>query len=263
MNRARRIWRAWAALLLAALAVGPGALRAAPAPGAALRAEQAYQAGNQAYRAARFTDAVREYEAARATGLSAPQLEYNRANALLKSGQLGRAIAGYERARRMGLDDADLQASLRYARTLTRDPRPPDDTSRLARVAARVVERVSPELMFWIGWVCLALAAALAALRRAGARGRALGWAGVLLAVGLLVQAVAAARQLQARADLRAVIVGAEVPVRSGPGADFPAPFTLHEGTVVRVARTAGPWREIELSSDLAGWVPAGSLEDI
>ena len=239
------------------------ALPAQASPGSAALAERAYRQGNQAYRAGHFQEAVLRYEAARATGQSAPQLEYNRADALLKCGQLGRAIAGYERALRMGMDTPDLRASLRYARTLTRDPRPPEDASRLARVASGLWERVSAADMFWVGWALLALAAVLAVVRRVGGRGRAVGWIGGLIAAGLLLQGAAAARQLQVRADRRAVILGSEAPVRSGPGTDFPAPFTLHEGTVVRVGRDAGGWREVELSSDVAGWLPAASLEEI
>jgi tetratricopeptide (TPR) repeat protein len=259
---AMRLW-------VVAMAMAAGGLgcalpaRAADAGAAAVHAERAYQEGNRAYRDARFAEAVQRYDQARATGVDAPQLEYNRANALLKSGRLGPAIAGYERARHMGMEHPDLEASLRYARGLTRDPRPTETTSRLAQVAADVLDAVSPSLMFRIGWVCLLLAAALAVLRRAGGRGRATGWITGLILAGLVVQAVAAARQVQARSERDAVILGTEVPVRSGPGTDFPAPMVLHEGTVVRVGREAGPWREIELSSDVAGWVPAGALEEI
>jgi tetratricopeptide (TPR) repeat protein len=253
-----------AASVIAGVGGGPTAAQTAGPPrDAAARAERVYQEGNRAYRAGHFAEAVGRYNEARATGLVAPQLEYNRANALLKTGQLGRAIAGYERARRMGLDDPDLRASVRYARSLTRDPRPPEEVSRLARLAGRALERVSPAWMFWIGWACLALAAALAVVRRAGARGRAMGWIGGLIIAGVAVQALAVARQMQVRDDRRAVVLGSEVPVRAGPGTDFAASFMLHEGTVVRVGRAAGPWREIELSAEVAGWVPMGSLEGI
>ncbi|MBI5835895.1 MAG: SH3 domain-containing protein [Candidatus Eisenbacteria bacterium] len=246
------------AQVITAAAGRAGEVAAVPA-----QAERTYQEGNAAYRAGRFQDAVRLYDRARGTGLSAPQLEYNRANALLKSGQLGRSIAGYERARRMGLDEPDVQASLRYARSLTRDARPPEETSKLAKFALEVVRRVSASTLFWIGWALLAGAAGLGALRLAGGRGTALRWAGVLLGAGLALQAGGVALGMRDRSDVRAVLLGQEVAVRSGPGTDFPAPFTLHEGTVVRVGRAAGPWREIELSADLAGWVQAGSLEVI
>jgi hypothetical protein len=259
---AARAWVLAVAVAAAVLGCAPAARAAAPGSAEAL-AERAYQEGNRAYRDARFAEAVQHYGKARGTGLDAPQLEYNRANALLKSGRLGPAIAGYERARRMGMEHPDLEASLRYARTLTRDPRPSETTSRLAQVAGRALDAVSPLLMFRIGWLCLLLAAGLAVLRLAGGRGRATGWIRGLILAGLVVQGVAVARQLQARSERDAVILGTEVPVRSGPGTDFPAPMVLHEGTVVRVGREAGPWREIELSSDVAGWVPAGALEEI
>ncbi len=247
-------------LLLVALA---GAAAPATAQDARRRAERAYQQGNLSYRSSHFREAVASYEQARATGLVAPELEFNLANARLKSGQLGRAIAGYERARRMGLEDPDVLASLRYARSLTRDPRAPEQESRLDRLLGRFLAGLHPRSLFRVGLILLSAAALLAILRRAGGRSFLAGLAAMALVSGLLFQAVALGRQFFLDTHAGAVVLGAEVPVRSGPGIDFPAPFALHEGARVRTRSTAGPWTEIEYSADVTGWLPTASLEPI
>ena len=89
------------------------------------------------------------------------------------------------------------------------------------------------------------------------------GLASLALVAGLLLQAVAAGRQLFLDTHRGAVVLGTEVPVRSGPGIDFPAPYTLHEGARVRTRESAGPWTEVEYSADVTGWLPTASLEPI
>ena len=249
--------------LLAVLALLAQPPRAASAMEQPSEAERAYQEGNRAYQAGRFAEAVRQYQRARAFGVVAPELEYNEANALLKSGHLGRAVAGYERARSLGLADGDLAASLRYARSLTRDPRPPDETSRLVAVVHDLAARFPPRLLFVIGWGVLCLAPDLWTLRRARGKGAPRPWIAAALVVGLVIQAGALGRQLYIDHNRRAVLLGFEIPVRSGPGVDFPTSYTLHEGALVKLGRSAGPWREVEFSADVAGWVPSGSYVPI
>ena len=247
-----------AALLL--LLCSAGASRAsADAAGA----QQWFEKGNRQYHDGQFRQAVGDYETAGRMGLVSPELEYNLANARLKSGQLGRAIAGYQRARRLGLEDSDVLESLRYARSLTRDARPPDVSSRPERALRRIAAGFPSRAAFLAGWGALVLSALLGLFGRAGGRAMIAGWAWPALILGIALQAGAAGRQFYLDGHAEGAILGAEVPLRSGPGLDFPSNFSLHEGALVRLHASAGPWTEVEFSPDVSGWVPSGSLERI
>ena len=61
-----------------------------------------------------------------------------------------------------------------------------------------------------------------------------------------------------------AVVLAADVPVRTGPGDDFVLEFRLHEGTKVRLREARDDWARVSVEgTDLEGWLPGRTLEEI
>jgi hypothetical protein len=80
----------------------------------------------------------------------------------------------------------------------------------------------------------------------------------------LVSGAVLAFRIHRTNAVREAVIVAADVPVRTGPGDDFVLEFRLHEGTKVRLREARDEWARISVEgTDLEGWLPGRTLEEI
>jgi tetratricopeptide (TPR) repeat protein len=221
--------------------------------------------GNRAYREERFAEAVALYEQARACGVEGGALYYNLGNAYFRTGDIGRAMANYERARRFIPRDADLRANLDFlkGRTLDRAMVPAEFPllQLLGGLAA---------FLTWREWLILAeigyaifLLAAGAYLLRPSLRARTrapLQAAAVLLVLLLLLFGRALQDQVYMR---RASVLPGEIAVRSGPGTSFTEEFSLHQGTVLRMEREAEGWAFVSITPDLKGWLPSEALEEI
>ena len=89
------------------------------------------QRSNQLYENGRFQEASQTYQQLVDLGVEHENLFYNLGNAYYKSGDLGRAVLNYERARRMAPRDADIRANLDFARSLALDRYESEATSPL------------------------------------------------------------------------------------------------------------------------------------
>lgn len=254
MSARRCTWAAMACLLSL-----PGPLRAQDEIVA--RANQAYQEGD-------YAGAIEAYEAVQSAGFSSAGLEYNLGNAYFKLGDLGRSILHWERALALAPGDADTEANLELARSLTTDAIEPLPTFWLFSVVSWWVDLVPRGLLIIlvaIGWIALIGGLALRVLTRsdtlAGAgRWSAIGGAGlvVVLGVNLVV------RELGIGRAERGVILVESVPVRSAPAEDDDLTlFQVHEGTRVRVDQTTGEWVEVVLDDGKVGWIPVSTMEII
>ncbi|MGD8395302.1 MAG: tetratricopeptide repeat protein [Candidatus Eiseniibacteriota bacterium] len=222
------------------------------------RANGYYQEGD-------FARAAHLYASVLAGGQASPDLYLNLGNALLRAGELGEAIVAYERGRRLAPRDPDLEANLRFARSRSVDVVPESGTSAFLERLAGLVRAISAReallaaaLLYWSG-IFIVLVARLVPRWR-GLALRAL-W--IWIPVLGLATALAAERAHAVWGRSMAVVVAPTVPVRTGPGAEDTARFTLHEGTRVELRREAAGWIEIRLTDELFGWVPAGTVLEI
>jgi hypothetical protein len=214
--------------------------------------------GNMAYKQGDYPKAIKLYEDILASGLSSEPVYYNLGNALMKAGQLGRAIASYERALRLAPRDSDLKANLEFARG--RIPNPEPDSKKFT-VFVHLKEVTIDE----IALIVTALAVALSGLFLAGLL---LHWqfrktTVILVALaGLLVFHVFA---LVAKIDevKGAAVVISTVDVKYEPEVGATTHFSASEGWKVRVLKESSGWSKIERPDGLAGWVPSGTIEKI
>ncbi len=77
--------------------------------------ERIFYRGNDAYEKGEYSKAIDEYERIIAAGYESGPVYYNLGNAYFKTGDLGKAVLDYERARRLMPRSADLKANIRFA----------------------------------------------------------------------------------------------------------------------------------------------------
>ena len=251
-----------AVVLLAALALavsGPRAQMGATP-------EQLLAEGNQAYTEGDLEVAHDRYLAAGEAGVNDPVLHYNMGNVHARRGELGRALASYERARRLAPRDEDLLSNMAWVRRQLRDLElTGDELPMFIRQFVNMVRLLTLDqwgtLALVLAW-CLASVVALAwgrdhfgdALRR------------LALGLGACVVFCLVVTGWRWRGEWvvdAAMVRVPEAAVRSGPAESFPTLFQVHDGLPVTQQGTAEGWVRISLGGDWQGWLPAAAVETV
>ncbi len=225
-------------------------------PGNVMASENArlFMDGTEAYAKGDWPAAIQAFEQLVEKGGDTGQLFYNLGNAYLKNDDLGSALLWYERALKVMPDDPDLRFNYDYALTLTKDE-PAETVSPLLRILFFWKYEFSPETIRWAAlgmnallWISLiVLVIRKKPLLRPGI---------VLLAVPTLILAATAFYNAFEDAHVHhAVILPANVPVRSGFTDSATQLFVLHAGTKVRVERQSDDYLLIQYTKDKIGWV--------
>ncbi len=210
--------------------------------------------GTEAYRNGDWPSAIAAFEAIAAQGVDNGQLFYNLGNAYLKNDDLGRALLWYERALQRIPDDPDLRFNYNYALTLTKDERG-IQASPLLKIVFFWKYHLSPASVRWIAiflnaalWIGLTI---LAMRRKPLLRLSVV----LLAAASILFSATAVYNYVERSRIRHAVILPAEVPVRSGLSDSATQLFLLHAGTKVRVQRESDTHVMVRYTADKIGWV--------
>jgi tetratricopeptide (TPR) repeat protein len=210
--------------------------------------------GTAAYGKGDWPAAIEAFEQLAGSGIENGRLFYNLGNAYLKDDDLGRALLWYERALKFIPHDPDLKFNYDYALTLTKDERG-EQTSPLLRILFFWEYQLSPDTIRWIAlvlnavlWVSLAV---LAIRKKHLLRPSII----LVAAATLIFSATALFNYIQAARIHHAIILPAEVPVRSGFTDSATQLFVLHAGTKVRVERQSDDYLLIRYTEDKIGWV--------
>ncbi len=218
--------------------------------------------GNQAYAAGRYEEAAQAYESALRGGSESGALHFNLGNAYMKRGEVGRAIASYERAARLLPRDPDVAANLSFARDQAQVEEPPAPLWQrlLAAPAFRATggELAAACLVAWTAlWGLLAIRTWLA--RPLPGLGQAAAAAAVVsIALGASLALRLASLD---SADRAVVIAAAATPVRFEPAATGTEHFIVTPGVALEVLEARDDWRQVRRSDGRRGWLPAGALE--
>jgi tetratricopeptide (TPR) repeat protein len=222
--------------------------------------------GDRAYEAGEFAEAVQAYDAALLGGLDLPDLHYNLANAHYKEGDLGRAVAGYMRTLRRDPRHQAARENLAYAQSQQRDEAfQALELPLFLMPFAWIYDRVSIDewslasIILAFGIAAMLIGAQWGLWGRK-LRGRAVGLLVPALLLTLVLSGIRYDRDLKRE---HAVVVEAEVDVRSGPGSEYNLSFKVHEGLQLFVSDRRGEWMQIHLGGELVGWIHADQLETI
>ena len=221
---------------------------------------------NGSYERGEYAEAVQQYESLLDRGYEDAAIFYNLGNAYLETGDVGRAILNYLRARRLSPRDPDIADNLALALDMTVDRIEADRDS--------LVESASHLARMWVTPSELGVAAILLWVLNGAVIGALVMWRvfplrRLVRAVTAVVTVVAAISFLLLVTmtyanpyDNTGVVTAAAIEVVGGPGPQFPEKFALHSGAQVRVAESRHGWLRIELpGGELQGWVPSHAVE--
>ena len=223
-----------------------------------------YLKANELYKAGKFAEAAKKYEAVLLSGNEAAEVYFNLGNAFFKQKNMPQAILNYERAARLSPGDADIQFNIRIAN-------------------ARIVDKIEvmPEIFYsrWAselrntfsadGWAKVSILFAVIALlssiiyllTRNDVAQRTAFFVSVLSII-ILISALAFGysqfNQLQEAKT--AIIFTPTLNVKSSPSENGTNIFVVHEGTKVNLEDRVGTWVKIRLNDGNIGWVEEGSL---
>ena len=223
---------------------------------------------NERYERGEYAEAAQQYGELVDRGYGEASVYYNLGNAYLESGDLGRAILSYLRARELAPRDSDIRTNLDLARDMTVD--------RIAAERGSLIESVSFLGRRWATPSELGIAALLLWTATGLAIGVLLVWRKLPLRSAIrtlaAVSAVATAASFLLLLsmvfadpnDNTGIVTAATVEVVSGPGPQYSEEFTLHSGSQVRLTDSRhGWWRVVLPGGELQGWVPAHAIEKV
>jgi hypothetical protein len=247
-------------LALAALCAASAARAAVSVPPEA-RGNALFDQANAAYLSGDISRAVAGYEALLEEGLVSPELETNLGAAYLRQGKRGLAALHLERALFLDASDDDARADLLEVRRGNVDKLEgePEEggAEALSRALATLPGRASAVALAALWSLGWGLLAAHL-LRPRSSLGPSAAACFILAAAASLVTAgSAAAHRLTLH---RAVVVAQAAPAREGPSDRAASHFEVHEGTALRIEDEEHGYRRVKLSNGLSGWVPSSSV---
>jgi tetratricopeptide (TPR) repeat protein len=217
------------------------------------RANAAYETGNYAQALALYDSVALELRNA--------DLYFNRGNAYFKLGEVGRAIADYNRAWVLKPPDKDIRHNLAFARQFR-----PDKTLTLENPLARLVTDVLRLLdistvRILAGLLFLLALAAVAVLLVLGQR--VFGWFAIGLGLLFLYFFVAVLSWGSVVDAGRAVVVVPELTLRSGPGAEYKEIAVVHDGLEVTTHERRSGYVLVQIPGGEGGWVETAAVEQV
>jgi tetratricopeptide (TPR) repeat protein len=212
---------------------------------------------NDEFAKGNFPEAIRGYESlVKQRQWSAP-LFYDLGNAYFRTGEFGRAILNYERARILDPQQPETTPNLALAREQAR-------ALELQRQRVETLLEHVPTGRLVIGaavgfWV-LAFAGVVAVFsRRRSSVQIALALSGALT----LIVCAALTCQIENNRRNLAVVVEPDVRARVATADNAGTVLQLPPGSEVRVLSRRGDWAYAELPNNLRGWINAASIESV
>ena len=215
-----------------------------------------FVAGIKNYRAGQFEKAAQQFETIAQNHVKNPYLFYNIANAYLKANDIGRAILWYQRAKVLLPNDPDLNFNLAYATSLVTDKK--EDTLNIMEILFFWDSLLPARTIQITAIFCSFIFFAWAAIRVVKKQKVFSGTGILLCTLFVLVTAVTCVNYYKRSVHVNAVIVRAQVAVRSGMADTSTQLFSLHAGTTVRVKAQRNGYLKIMFSQGKVGWVKTG-----
>jgi len=222
-----------------------------------------FDQANDAYKDERFDDAIAGYRQLLAAGFRHTEIYYNLGNAYFRTGELGRALAQYDRARRLDPRDPIISENIALVRNRTEDTTGGSVMPGfLARILFwhRAVNRREILVLAAVAYILFWLVLSARLVWRRPVLTRA---AIVLTCLGVLIAAGVLAKTREERPGSRGVLVSEAAVVRAGPEEGSRELFELHDGAEVAVEEDSAGWYRIAFADGKRGWVRAEHIETL
>jgi tetratricopeptide (TPR) repeat protein len=187
-------------------------------------------------------------------------LYYNLGNAYFKSGQIGKALLNYNRARFIAPRDQDINANIQFIRNYRIDKNLIIE-SPIIKIISILFHFVSWQEAMFLSAIIFFLTIILIALAIIFYQ-RIFGYIAIGAGVIFIYLFITWQIWQWEKSSARAVIVATEVTLRSGPGLDYKDILIGHDGLEVKILESRGEYFLVQFPGG-GGWVEAKSIEKI
>jgi tetratricopeptide (TPR) repeat protein len=218
-----------------------------------------YNQANQAYEKEDYAKSIELYEQA-ASNTKNGLLYYNLGNAYFKSGQIGKALVNYNRARFLAPRDRDINANIQFLRNYRIDKNLIIE-SPIIKIISSFFHFVSWQEAMFLSATIFFLTIVLIALAIILYQ-RIFGYIAIGAGVVFLYLFITWQVWQGERSSARAVVVMPEVTLRSGPGLDYKDILIGHDGLEVKIIESRGEYSLLQFPGG-GGWVESISIEKV
>lgn len=216
-----------------------------------------FNRANQYYADKAFDSALAVYQSIERTGLESAELYFNIGNCHFKSGDLGRAVLYYLRAKRLSPSDDDINANLAFTRGFTRIQMEGVELNPVYSLVESVLDPMALTTTAWIASGLFVLLFLLLTLRFG------FGWnyTAVRITLGVLsvlLLCAVFATTFKYRHDYvvtRAVVVAEDCPVLSGPTPQAQTELHGAPGLIVEIVGVSGDYYNVLFENKRRGWI--------
>lgn len=230
----------------------------------AAKPEETYQAAARLYKANQFEQAAQGYEKLLQDGYKTPEVYFNLGNCYYKLNQTAKSILFFERAAKLAPEDEDIQHNLKLAGL-----RATDKIQAVPQLSIITWWQGFRQSYSSGGWALMAVIFVWAALL-SFAVFFFIGWKKITVTAGLLLGLLSFAslslafdQKNREQNASEAILMIANVFVKSAPDANGNDLFMIHEGVKFRIMDQVGTWYKIRLADGKVGWLEKGSFERI
>ena len=220
-----------------------------------------FSKANAAYKAGDYDAALKLYGQITDDGFVSALIYYNIGNCFMKKNDLGHALAWYERALRLTPRDGDLQANLKFAKTMMKNPEVAAPKNFEQRIFVHFSCITDDEIVIIL---CLLLSV-IAMLILLGLylqwRFKKTFFLLAILTMVFIFHVFAFFAKLGIYNE-HAIILST-VEIKYEPEEKATTHFTAYEGWKVRILKENSGWVKIERPDGLSGWLPRDLLERI
>jgi tetratricopeptide (TPR) repeat protein len=226
-----------------------------------------YRTANLHYTQQEYVKAAEVYEEILAEGVESSEVYFNLGNAYFKSGELGRSILYYERARKLDPDDEDINFNLKLAYRETIDKIESLPMVFYEEWWKNFVENYPLNrravVLLSLVWL-FSISSGVYVLVKRPAYKKFTFILSLLFLFSASATALVMWKQLRSYDQNRsAIILNPSVYVKSSPDEDASNAFMLHEGTRIELIDSLSEWSKIRIANGNVGWMRTESFEQI
>jgi tetratricopeptide (TPR) repeat protein len=224
-----------------------------------------FEMANKFYEEKDYSSAIRLYESILNQGKESAPVYFNLGNAYFKSGDLGRAVLYYSRARRLQPGDEDIHHNLRFASQFSRVQMEGVELNPINTFLTSLVDNYRLEVLAWVSsGLFLLFLMALLVRWGAGINNSLVRLTTVISLILLLI--ACGLTSFKYRHDFltrRAVIVANESPVYTGPSEQSDLELEGAPGLVVEILAESTDYFNVLFENKRRGWISRNLVAEI
>ena len=231
------------------------------------QADNYFDQGKELYKAERYRDAIKRWEAVITLNKHSAALYFNLGNAHYQLNELGPSVYYYEKALILAPNDRDILSNRSFVQNALVDIIQPMPKTLWAKWNEGITNFMTTSqwavasVLGMIGFVLLFLVYSWAIAPGFKRVFFSLSMLGLFLSLsfGLLAYK---SEQFMAQ-NHWAIVFDQELILRSGPRVSDPVLFELHEGAKVKIMSTDDSWRLVMSEDGREGWILAESIREL